>query len=441
MMRVVVLVDGEHHPPAVRAAIEDLRSEGLDIVGAVFCGGTEKAGDDGMDEEYGLPVVNGNSEGLVGALTEALGRWEPELVLDLADEPVMMPDDRFRVASMVLGSGARYRGADFELRPPAFERVLSKPAVRVFATGKRTGKTTIASGLARAAISKGYRPVIVALGRGGPDPPRAIEAGTPFEAASLVEMADMGLHAASDYVEDAITSGATTIGCRRVGGGLAGATVRSNAVAAARMAEDRYEDLVILEGSGASFPEVFVHAGVICIPVSGGPGLVGGYLNPYRLLLADLAVVTMAEEASAAAEVEAAIRETAPGLDVVRVTSRPEPLSEVSGRRVFFCCTAPTEAAKVLRDHLETVHDCTVVGMTHQLADRSALLAELKDAPDHDVLLTEVKGAGIDVAARQALKAGRDVVLVDNVLRGDGVQQAFERVLDLAATRAKNDDR
>lgn len=432
-MRVVVLVDGEHHPPAVRAAIEEVQASGDEVVGAVFCGGAEKVDPARIDEAYGVPVVHG--EDVADALAEALHRWGPGCVLDLTDEPILMPPDRFRLAAVTLASGATYRGADFELRPPAFEPVLSKPSVRVYATGKRTGKTAVASALARFAVERGHRPIIVAVGRGGPDPPLVIEAGTILDGPKLVELADSGLHAASDYIEDAMTSGVTTIGCRRVGGGLAGGMVTSNAPSAAGMADERGEDLVILEGSGASLPDVEAGTGIICIPADSGPDLVRGYLNPYRLLLADLAVVTMAEEASAAAEMEAAIRGTVPGLGVVCVAFRPEPLSQVSGRRVFFCCTAPPEAGPVLVEHLEKVYGCEVVGMTHRLADRLLLGSALRDAPSYDVLLTEIKGAAVDVAARSALEEGREVVFVNNALIGDDIDEAFARVLELAVER------
>lgn len=427
MKRILVLIDGEHHPPAVRAVIDDMRASGDDVVGAVFCGGAEKVDPNALDEAYGVDVISGESVG--DALRRSLERWTPEEILDLTDEPILMPDERFRLASIALAFGARYRGADFSLEPPIFESVLTKPSVRVFATGKRTGKTAVASALARHAKRSGLDPVIVAVGRGGPQPPEVIEAGTRFDARRLIALADSGKHAASDYVEDAITSGVTTIGCRRVGGGLAGATFASNTVAGAVMAQERNENFVILEGSGSSFPDVAAGAGLICVPADGGPELVGGYLNPYRLLLADVAVVTMAEEGSPAAATEAAIREVAGDLHVIRVVFRPQPLSQVSDRKVFFCSTAHPSAGRLLERHLEEVHGCEVVGMTHLLADRSSLRSELEAAPAFDVLLTEVKAAGIDVAARFALDHDKEVAFVNNELVGDGVQEAFDLLI------------
>ena len=41
--------------------------------------------------------------------------------------------------------------------------------------------------------------------------------------ADLLAVSRRGLHAASDYFEDAVLAGVMTIGCRRCGGGMAGA--------------------------------------------------------------------------------------------------------------------------------------------------------------------------------------------------------------------------
>lgn len=446
-MKVLALVDGEHHPTAVREALEAMSAGGTEVAGALFCGGTEKVDIEALQLVYGVPVLRPDAAGdeLVTALAHAIDHFRPDGVLDLTDEPILSPADRFRLASVALDRGVSFAGADFDLRPPRFADVLTKPSIRVFATGKRTGKTAVASGLARHAIDRGHAPAIVAVGRGGPNPPRVIEAGTTLDTKRLLEMVDEGLHASSDYVEDAITSGATTIGCVRVGGGLAGATISSNIVAAARMAEERDEDLVLLEGSGASIPEVAASAGVVCVPASLGDSA-SSYLNPYRLLLADLAVVTMAEPGSAAATTTAAIHGSAPGLDVIHVVFRPEPLTDISGRKAFFCTTAPSDAGEVLRSHLEREHGCEVVGMTHKLSDRAALRRDLAEASAHDVVLVELKAAAIDVAARAAVEQGREVVFVNNALVGtteDGktsdVAGAFDRLIDRAVKAATRD--
>jgi hypothetical protein len=49
-------------------------------------------------------------------------------------------------------------------------------------------------------------------------------------------MSARGNHAASDYLEDAVLAGVRTVGCRRVGGGLAGEPVESNVPEGAALA-------------------------------------------------------------------------------------------------------------------------------------------------------------------------------------------------------------
>ena len=147
-MRILVLVDGEHHPPVVRAAIDHLPSRlpGGMVVGAAVIGGGEKlATTDPPD--LGVPVVDGS--GPDDALTAGLEAFAPDLVYDLSDEPVLDARRRLALASRALAGGVPYAGADFRLDPPPRPRLASKPTVAVVATGKRTGKTAVTSSLAQ----------------------------------------------------------------------------------------------------------------------------------------------------------------------------------------------------------------------------------------------------------------------------------------------------
>ena len=51
--RVLALVDGEHYPPVVRAALEQAAASDAEVVAALLLGGTEKL--DG-DPDYGVPL-------------------------------------------------------------------------------------------------------------------------------------------------------------------------------------------------------------------------------------------------------------------------------------------------------------------------------------------------------------------------------------------------
>ena len=106
MTRTLALVDGEHYPSTVRDALAELPHE---FVGAFLVGGTEKLR---ADADYGVPLVDD--------LEIALRELEPELVLDLSDEPVLGPVARFRLASLVLAAGIPYAGADFRFEPPHY---------------------------------------------------------------------------------------------------------------------------------------------------------------------------------------------------------------------------------------------------------------------------------------------------------------------------------
>src|SRR6516162_7413647 len=92
-MRAVALIDGEHSPDVVREALRDLPYE---WVGAILIGGTEKLREGtGLGVSlYGVPLL----DGFAGA----------ESVVDLSDEPVMRPDDRFHWASRALAAGLAY---------------------------------------------------------------------------------------------------------------------------------------------------------------------------------------------------------------------------------------------------------------------------------------------------------------------------------------------
>ena len=100
----MAIADGEHYAPVVRDALAALPYE---FLGVWLAGGAEKlrGGDD-----YGVPVVDD--------LEAAIAELEPEVVVDLSDEPVLGPRERFAVASRVLALGLPYVGADFRFDPP-----------------------------------------------------------------------------------------------------------------------------------------------------------------------------------------------------------------------------------------------------------------------------------------------------------------------------------
>ena len=441
-MRVIVLVDGEHYPPVMRWGIDVVREHGHEVVGALLVGGIEKI-DPGSALDLGVPLrVAG--EDRMAALTDAIEAFSPEGVLDLSDEPVLGYRERMELAAVALAHGVPYLGSDFRLDPPISGPPLAMPTLAVIGTGKRTGKTAISGELARLAARRGLDPVIVAMGRGGPPEPQVAEAGS-VDLARLLELVHSGEHAASDYLEDAVTTGIMTVGARRVGGGLAGAPYATNVREAAELGIARGAGLLILEGSGSAIPPVPWDAGVLVAPASVPLEYLSGYLGPFRLLLSDLLVVTMGTDPVAGHEHLSALRTHARRfLDDSRqiVTDFiPVPLADVRGERVFFTTTAPPEVAARQIDHLEATDGCTVVGWSARLADRAGLAEDMEGAEAFDILLTELKAAAVDVACERATALGAAVVFVDNraiVVEGTtDLDTALGDVLDLAIERGR----
>ena len=395
-MRALAIVDGEHYAPVVRDALAESPYE---FVAAVLIGGDEKLRG---GEEYGVP--------LVGDVESAIADHAPEVVVDLSDEPVLGPVERFALASRVLALGLPYVGADFRLDPPSREP-FELPSMAIVGTGKRVGKTAVTGYVARL-LAVDRRVVVVAMGRGGPPEPEVVMVPPTIE--SLVALSRSGRHAASDHLETAALVGVPTVGCRRCGGGLAGAVGSSNVLEGARVAAGLAPDVVLFDGSGAALPPIAADRTVVVVGGHQDPAVVGGYLNTYRLLLADVVVVTMAEEGSGWGVVRDRVAESVrPGTPVIATTLQPRPAADIAGRSVAYFCTAPPAAHLRLREHLEAAYGAAIVHVSGNLANRPALHKELVDVRA-DVFLVELKAAAIDVVAEAALERGVDVVLAAN---------------------------
>ncbi len=369
-MRAVALIDGEHSPGVVRDALRELPYE---WVGAILAGGSEKLRE---GEGFGVPLLDGFGDA--------------EVVVDLSDAPVLGPAERFQWVSQALAAGLGYVGADFRFDPPVYEEV-AVPSIAVIGTGKRVGKTAVAVHLAR--LLAGDRElVVVTMGRGGPRAPELVERAPELEA--LVALSRSGRHAASDHLEIAAMAGVATIGCRRVGGGLAGRPFVSNVGEGARLAVDRGAELIVFDGSGTAIPPVAAERRVLVV----GPGHdLSDPFDLYRRLVSDLVV-------SVGCELDGAIP----------AQLRLRPLGPLEGRVAVFAA-GPADVGGLEAD---------VVHLSRSLGDRGTLARELAGL-EADTYLTELKGAAIDLVAEHALARGRRVVLAANDVVGAGLDEAL----------------
>lgn len=414
-IRSILLIDGEHYPAVTARAIGQLISEGEEPSLALMVGGKEKIGE--AESDFGI-AVEWAADDPEAALAGAIDRTGAGLVLDISDEPVLGYVERCRLASVALWKGARYRGADFEFTPPERPVRPNVASVAVFGSGKRAGKTAVSGAAARVFDKEHFNPVVVAMGRGGPPEPETLETPEEWSPHTLVDLAQSGRHAASDYIEDALTARVPTVGAWRAGGGLAGGTRFGNYPAAIQAAQDLHPGLLVLEGSGSAIPPAMWDAGILVVDARIDPAYLCGYFGLYRVLLADLVVLTMCEESVDSGQlsaVEQCIRScTFHQPTAVRTVFRPYPLGDISGKRVWFGTTASEDATEVLTKHLAGHYDAEVVGVSHALADRARLLDDLAGAGKADVLLLELKAAAVDVATEYGIEQGMEVVYVDN---------------------------
>jgi cyclic 2,3-diphosphoglycerate synthase len=167
----------------------------------------------------------------------------------------------------------------------------------------------------------------------------------------------------------------------------------------------------------------------------------GGYLGPLRVLLSDLVVFMMGAGPSSGPDNLSALyplaRRLSEGIRISVAELEPVALGDVRGKDAFFCTTAHRGVAASLADRLERTSGCRVIGISASLADRSVLEADLAAAPPYDVLLTELKAAAVDVAARRALDRGAEVAFVDNRPRTAGGDGEVDELLRATITSAR----
>lgn len=439
--KVLCLIDGEHYPPVTRDAMKSIERSGAEIVGAVFIGGTEKIVDAGKElgEQGGWrifqPEISDSS--MFELIERAVDASSPEVVLDLSDEPVVDYFKRFRIGSVLLKKRVIYLGADFSFSPPDMEKVLTRPSISIIGTGKRVGKTAVGVYISRLLKKSGNDPVVVCMGRGGPSEPEVVDpAEYELTPDTLLEVARRGGHAASDYWEDALLAQVVTVGCRRCGGGMGGNPFFSNVVEGAKIADRLPGEVVVMEGSGATFPPVATDSRIVIAGAGQPLENIIQFFGEYRILISELAIVTMCEEPVASPgkvrDIYEGIKSINPDIRIALTVFRPDPLGDISGRKVFVATTSRSDVNESIRNHLEENHNCQVAGISNHLSDRPRLKSDLSEGlPEAEILLTEIKAASIDVAAVEAEKAGLEIVFLNNVpvLTGGNIDSLDEEIL------------
>ncbi len=417
LTKMLCLVDGEHYLPVTQEAIDTLNNiEHIDIAGAVFIGGTEKLRDDSEEsysEKLGIPVQFAKDKDIpYDIIVDMIREYDIDTVFDLSDEPILDYPKRFKIACKVLNEGISYEGPDFKFEATSQYDIMKKPSITILGTGKRIGKTAVSGFVSRLIDKNGYEPCVIAMGRGGPEDPEIVHGEKlKINAEFLLEQSEKGVHAASDHWEDALMSRILTIGCRRCGGGMA---------KGARLANEVDSKFAIFEGSGAAIPPIKTNKKIALVGANQPIENLTTYFGPYRVGLGDLVILTMCEEPMCDDEklkkIEEFVAEVNPDATVISTVFRPKPLDNIEGKKVLFATTAPEDVKDKLVDYLEENYGCEVIGTTAHLSNRPLLREDMaKYMDDADIMLTELKAAAVDVATKDAIAHGLEVVYCDNI--------------------------
>ncbi len=416
--RLVALIDGEHYPEINLDAINKLKKTFNGIfAGIIFLGGTEKLILQHLESFYGHRVIKIND--LANDFIPAIKTLEPDYVYDLSDEPVVNYMSRMKIASYCLSCRCTYMGPDFCFQHESPIHSFTRPSLLIIGTGKRVGKTAISSYIA-GLVSKKNKTCVLAMGRGGPARPQLIK-GSKIKITPeyLLAISRKGLHASSDYIEDALFSGADTVGCRRCGGGFGGKFFLSNIAQGIKLCEKISPDIILVEGSGASVPPVATDK-CICVIGAGQDWVsIAGYLGIYRILISGMVILTMCEEPVANNEkislLENEIKRAKPEVKIVKTIFRPKPLYPLEGRKIFMVLTANCNAENNIKNYLEKTYNCSVTRISFNLANREKLKEELSGFSDYDMLLPELKAASVDMVTEFAFSHGKEINYVNNV--------------------------
>ena len=426
--KVLCLVDGEHYFPVTKSAIDKIESKGYEVEQLLFIGGTEKLRNSNVDEISKMfdnkPVLFGENHKEIpyDLIEQSIKEYDVDYVFDLSDEPVVNYSKRFKIATVVLQQGVTYKGPDFEFKPLKEYDVLENPSYKILGTGKRIGKTAVSAYTARLINTEDkYDPCIVAMGRGGPEVPEIVHGDEiKLTPEYLMEQSDKGKHAASDHWEDALLSRVLTVGCRRCAGGMAGQVYITNMVEGAKMTNTLNTNLIAIEGSGSAIPPVKTNKHIVLVGANQPIETLTEYFGPFRIKLADLVIITMCDEQICSKErldkLMDEIKNINPDAEVVPTIFRPYPVDSIENKKVLIATTAPELVQHLLKEYLEENFNCEVVAISSNLSNRPLLQKDIEDYIDNvDVMLTELKAAAVDVATKDALTKGLEVVYCDNI--------------------------
>jgi cyclic 2,3-diphosphoglycerate synthetase len=440
-LSALVVVDGSFPVDNIKGALESLSAdEQYAICGVVYIASGEMISLPGTEPWSSPTIYPQENEALSGTLKRALEVCKPQIVVDLTSSPQTDWRQRMELAATSLFLGYPYGGPDYLLSPPEFEDVCQKPSLSIIALGRQAGRSSLAIYTAGLLKNRGINPAVITMSRGGPSFPEICHGEwEEITAKKLLALADSGRRSCASHLEIALFARVTTISCRRSGEGVCGVPFKSIAVDGALLANDLPTDFFIFVGSGMSIPPVRCDCTILLIPANLPLEDLLSYFGRYHILIADLICITHSGDVSrnTLSRLTQTVRSIKEDADIIKVVMEPNPLGEVTGKDIFLAANAPEKTLSRYREILRTIYKCKVVAASSNLCHREALTQDIQKAlrakRKPQVLLTELQGFAIDVAARLFLDAGLEVIYFNNQPRQMGKRDRLpQKLLTLA---------
>jgi len=114
---------------------------------------------------------------------------------------------------------------------------------------------------------------------------------------------------------------------------------------------------------------------------------------------------------------EEEVRKINPEAPIIKTVFRPEPLSDISGKKIFLAMTSNEIIATSIKRYLEDNFKCRVVKISFNLGDRKKLNEDIEINKNYyDTILTELKAASVDVLTDYAYKNNKGIIYMNNLL-------------------------
>lgn len=422
----IVITDDCQSAGSVLFALNEMKVEmHLTVKTLIVCGKVFSDWEERVQEKVPTVMKFEHPTDVIENLRDIICEEDVGVVVDISGEPAIKWIDRMRLANISIGCGVYYLGADFCFIPPEYKRlVTNKPAISIYGIGKRVGKTSLTCDVVDLLVANEREVMVVTMSRKGPRFADIVNPDRKEVDIDYLMKRDMrGDHATADYLEISAITGSKTIGCSRVGSGLAGAPFSTLVKDGAIMSNDLGGDMVIFEGSGDTIPPVETDGSLFVISGEVDPDILNNPFTLHRLDRADIVILTGLQKKDLKKKkikkLKKEIQTYRDDLKVFLTEFRSYVGEDVSEGKWLLFTTSGDEKNENIAGDLRDYNDCDIAGYSGNLSDEEALKEDIERLyEEHSPcgVIIELKGNAINVCGRFAISNNLRVVFLQNKL-------------------------